>query len=42
MKKIFEEAEIEVVKFASEDFVTMSGGNNPFDGEEDTPNYDSV
>ena len=31
-KKIFEQAEIEVVKFLSEDFVTMS---SPFDGEND-------
>ena len=26
-KKFFENAEIEVIKFLSEDFVTMSGGN---------------
>ena len=34
MKKIFEEAEIEVIKFSSEDFVTMSTENG-YDGEVD-------
>ena len=33
MKKFFEEAEIEVIKFSSEDFVTMSG----WDADDDTP-----
>ena len=37
MKKIFEEIEIEVINFASEDFVTMSG----FDADDDTPDNDS-